>query len=219
MRSSSIAACLLPAAALAVPNVTVTPLASDCSAYPNYNNATGEAGPFLVVADSTGGSFDGDGVSVETFTNNGKDRFGFITIPKVPTESMPNVSMICSFSTLHATLSNTTYNLEIAAEENWQASFSFNTSPGVPGTPIEPYAHFVNGVQQDGVFLGAKNTTTWTYKFNWGGNAGEYYLLRLLGVMPKGTVHVKRQDGGGRPPVTFPPDGTDWTGFLKVKAL
>lgn len=43
----------------AVSNVTVVPLTSGCSSYPNYDNTTGIAGPLRVVADSTGTDVDG----------------------------------------------------------------------------------------------------------------------------------------------------------------
>jgi hypothetical protein len=64
----------------------------------------------------------------------------------------------------------------------------------------------------DGTFLGAGNSTTWTFKHNWGGNAGEYYILRW--VQDPGMVgrvgNLKRQDG-------FPViDDRDWVGYLRV---
>lgn len=65
----------------AVPNVTAVPLLIDCSPYPAYNPATSQAGPFTVIADSTGSSIDGLSVSAESFTNNGVDRYGFVSIP------------------------------------------------------------------------------------------------------------------------------------------
>lgn len=51
-----------------------------------------------------------------------------------------------------------------------------------PNIPVEPYWHFINGEQVPGVFLGAKGSTTFGFVDNWAGVAGEYYLLRLLGV-------------------------------------
>lgn len=54
--------------------------------------------------------------------------------------------------------------------------------------------------------MGAKSSTTWKYKYNWGGNAGEYYILRWL---DKAGMMKKRQDM----PV---PDDRDWIGFLKI---
>ncbi|KAF2267200.1 hypothetical protein CC78DRAFT_92692 [Lojkania enalia] len=212
----------------AVPDVSVTPLATDCSAYPNYDASTGEAGPFIVVADSTGSTFDGNKVSAEVFTNDGVDRFGFITLPKAGTSPfVQNITLRCISSTLQAKLSIGWTSLEIAREENWQASLSFNLNPALPGLPLYPYSHSLEGVMQEGVFLGAKNTTTWTFKFNWGGNAGEYYLLRLLGAADwnrenrleaegKRMRWGKRQNGTF-PPLTFPPDDRDWMGFLKIK--
>ncbi|KAF1994195.1 hypothetical protein P154DRAFT_582025 [Amniculicola lignicola CBS 123094] len=194
---------LLP---LAVYGVTIAPLPRSCSSYPGYNNATGIAGPWAVVADSTGSDFDGKRAGAETFTNNGMDRFGFITIPRRPIASTPNVTFRCTGDKVQAVLSNsprTWLNIEIAASENWQSSLSYNLQPSYP---VEPFVHYVDGVQQPGIFLGARNSSTWNFKFNWGGNAGEYYLLRLSS--PAATK-ARRQD--------FPVlDDRDWTGFLKI---
>jgi hypothetical protein len=97
--------------------------------------------------------------------------------------------------------------LFIASLENWQASFSF----GMPeaGIPVQPYAHFVDGTRVPGVFLGTRNSTSWKYKFNWGGNAGEYFILRWLQAGEGKVGMQKRQD--------FPViDDRDYVGFLKV---
>lgn len=45
--------------AFAAPNATAVLLGSDCTAYPNYDNATGIAEPLRVVVDSTGKELDG----------------------------------------------------------------------------------------------------------------------------------------------------------------
>jgi hypothetical protein len=49
----------------------------------------------------------------------------------------------------------------------------------------------------------------WAFKSNWGGNAGQYFLVRWLGEDGK---EEKRQ-AGGDPPVV---DDRDWVGYLKV---
>lgn len=102
--------------------------------------------------------------------------------------------------------------LVISTEENWQASFGFNLTPSIP---VEAYAHYdEDGKKVEGVFLGAAGKTEVALKYNWGGNAGEYYLVRLNGGV-EGLVggtkaKDKRQDG-------FPVlDDRDWTGFLRI---
>lgn len=67
--------------------------------------------------------------------------------------------------------------------------------------------------------MGAKGGTVWGFKFNWGGNAGEYYLVRLReegwdvkrtwGGRRRG---VERRQDGGFPVI----DDRDFVGFLKV---
>ena len=74
---------------------------------------------------------------------------------------------------------------------------------------IQPYAHVVNGTRLPGVFLGAGSSTQWFFKHNWGGNAGEYFLLRWLEDGGK-EVKEKRQEG----PVI---DDRDWVGYLKIE--
>lgn len=57
---------------------------------------------------------------------------------------------------------------------------------GPDSTPLSAFYHFIDGVQQDGLFLGQDNVTTWGVKLYppSGANSldGEsYWLLRLLG--------------------------------------
>lgn len=60
------------------------------------------------------------------------------------------------------------------------------------------------------MYLGAQGRTGWNFKFNWGGNAGEYYLVRLRPAEVEKRGVQKRQ--GGFPVI----DDRDWVGFLKV---
>ncbi|KAF2275409.1 uncharacterized protein EI97DRAFT_73904 [Westerdykella ornata] len=193
-------------------------------------------------------ALDGLPLSIAPFTNDGTDRFGFVrhstdlpkcplpdantqvTLPKQPPRlgGGQTVSFRCASSRLQASLPAAQFypddpslepkyvDLVISTEENWQASFGFNLSPSVP---VEAYAHYdESGKRVEGVFLGAAGKTEVALKYNWGGNAGEYYLVRLNGgveglvggEIEKGEGKEKRQDG-------FPVlDDRDWTGFLKI---
>ncbi|KAI1859049.1 hypothetical protein JX265_010526 [Neoarthrinium moseri] len=169
--------------AQAIPNVTVTPLPPTCASYPAYDNSTGQAGPWYLVADATGSSIDGFAATATYYTNPDFHRWGFITIPSV--KATKNPAMRCANGTLQVQLStgnnNTAWqDIVVAGDNNWQAGIGF-AFPGDQSKdiPVQPYAHFINGTRQPGVFLGAKNVTTWYFKDNWAGNAGEYYLLRL----------------------------------------
>lgn len=67
-------------AALPANALTVTKLDSDCSTYPDYNKDTAIAGPWTVVSEGTGNSIlEGVKVSAETFTEDGINRFGFVS--------------------------------------------------------------------------------------------------------------------------------------------
>jgi hypothetical protein len=74
----------------------------------------------------------------------------------------------------------------------------------------------VDGKRVEGVFLGAEGSTEITFRHNWGGNAGEYYLVRLkagFGDWGSGSGKervVRRQDG-------FPNiDDRNWEGYLRI---
>lgn len=63
------------------------------------------------------------------------------------------------------------------------------------------------------VYLGAEGRDEtvgleWAFKSNWGGNAGQYYLVRWAG-----DGEDKKRQVGGEPPVV---DDRDWAGYLKV---
>lgn len=77
---------------------------------------------------------------------------------------------------------------------------------------MQPYARVVNGTKVPGVFLGAKESTRWFFKNNWGGNAGDYFLLRWQEEAEAGKMegNGKRQSG----PIV---DDRDWYGYLKIE--
>lgn len=141
------------------------------------------------------------------------DRENQITIPRQRISSTPNVTLRCLKSTLQYArlpVSDTTkwIDLFIAGEENWQKSLAFGSTHFNPVIPIEPYAHYVDGVKQSGIYLGAGNVTSWDYKVNWGGNAGAYYLLRL-----KDAVVSRKNKRQIVPPQL---DTKDFVGYLKI---
>lgn len=136
-----------------------------------------------------------------------------MTLTKGNAPYSQNITMRCANNTLQVRVnmgspgsSNITWqDLVIAKQPTWQSSFGFNF---YPNAAVEPFAHSVNGTRQPGVFLGVGDSTTWFFKYNWGGNAGEYYLLRLLGRDGSSSKRKRQQ---------FPtPDDRDYTGFLKV---
>ncbi|ORY56372.1 uncharacterized protein BCR38DRAFT_505283 [Pseudomassariella vexata] len=186
------ASCLAKAMALSVSllplisalsNTTVLPLPADCSSYPDYDNTTGIAGPWTIVADSTDKPIDGFGAdTVFAIAANGLS-WGFFTVKT--TKPLNQTSMRCTNSTLQAHLprypNGTIWKEVIAAGTPAEEAIGF----GFPDLPdptltILPYAHIVDGVRQPDVFLGALNVTTWGYNYQNNTEGGEYYYMRLL---------------------------------------
>ncbi|KAF2009281.1 hypothetical protein BU24DRAFT_468256 [Aaosphaeria arxii CBS 175.79] len=204
------------------PVLAIRKLTTGCSSYPNYNANTSTAGPFNLIATSTSSPFlDDKKAAIAPFTTNGIDSYGFINIPKRATSYTPSITLSCQNSTLHFSLSSPSFTLPpaqpiplfVTKDENWHSSLGYGNYLG-RGIPVETYDHvYVNGsTKVEGVYLGAEGNTRWRFKFNWGGNAGEYYLVRL-DEEAEGTLD-RRQDGG---PGVFPPiDDRDFVGFLKV---
>lgn len=129
-----------------------------------------------------------------------------VTIPQSnPTfGTTPPLSLRCSGSILYGQLSSDDWvPLSIAADENWQRGLSFGLGKGVG---VKAYT------RDEAVYLGAEGNNgvaglKWMFKSNWGGNAGQYYLVRWEGHQDE-----KRQ-AGGEPPIV---DDRDWVGYLKV---
>ncbi|KAI0903938.1 hypothetical protein F4823DRAFT_244222 [Ustulina deusta] len=190
-------------AAAAAPNVTAVSIGTSCTSYPGFDGSG--AGPFMAVAASTGWAVDGIGLNAAYFVD-GTHRYGYVIAPAaVPTT---NITLRCFNSTLQANL-----NMVVGDEATWQdlvisgdptlegaLGFGFSEDK-YPNIPVEPYWHFVDGQQVPGVFIGAKDSTTFGFVDNWAGVAGEYYLLRLLGT-----------EGFTK----WEPTKRDTVGFLKV---
>ena len=68
------------ATAAATPNVTAVALTNGCASLPNYNATSGEAGPWIAVADSTGKPIDGFGDIPVYSTAVGGFRWGLVCV-------------------------------------------------------------------------------------------------------------------------------------------
>ncbi|KAI1634798.1 hypothetical protein F4809DRAFT_643096 [Biscogniauxia mediterranea] len=189
----------------AVPDVVPVPLGTACTSYLGYDGAL--AGPFIAVADSTGRDVDGIGLNAQYYIENGH-RWGFVTAPAAGAAS--NISMRCADDKLQAQLNlgaegedPVWQDIVVSGDPNLEGGlgFAFPDDP-YPSIPVGPYWHFVDGKQVPGIFLGAKNVTTFGFVDNWAGVAGEYYLLRLLA-----------QDEGF---TSWEPSSRDATGFIKI---
>ncbi|KAI1077285.1 hypothetical protein F5B20DRAFT_279801 [Whalleya microplaca] len=193
------------------PDVEAIPVGPVCTAYPGYDGTI--AGPFIVVADSTGGEEDGIAVNAQYYVEHGHP-WGYVTAPAGATT---NLTMRCANSTLQAlvTLTDPNANANATAEAQWVdvvvsgdpnleggLGFAFPGEDAYPSIQVEPYWHFVDGKQVPGVYLGARGVTTFGFVDNWAGVAGEYYLLRLMAT----DLGFGKWELGDR----------DTTGFLRI---
>ncbi|OTA92564.1 hypothetical protein M434DRAFT_31698 [Hypoxylon sp. CO27-5] len=177
----------------AASNVTVVPLPSGCAGYPNYDNATGIAGPLRLLADSTGREQDGFKFIPKFAIAVGGGSWGFMVIPATEnkTAEANEVVFRCGNDTLQAQL-----DLGYAGTR-WQPLIAAGT----------PDSHVVEGVTQPGVFLGAVNVTTWGFNYQNFTETGEYYFLRLLGPNSQNRATGKPLNPG------------EFTGYIKITGL
>ncbi|KAF2199438.1 hypothetical protein GQ43DRAFT_442491 [Delitschia confertaspora ATCC 74209] len=180
-------------AVLAVTEVIAKPLPVGCASYPRYNEETGTAGPWTIkVSDSENPAIEGFGdTSAYSVLFNGRPslRWGSITIPtynqiaKNPFQCINNTMTAWVPNDLTAAGAPTNYqwtplvisNYPYDAELMWKIQSS---------EELKPFEHYVDGVKQDGVFIGGyENSTKWGFRY-YPANVGsvrDYYLIRLLG--------------------------------------
>ncbi|KAE8444079.1 hypothetical protein EG329_000861 [Mollisiaceae sp. DMI_Dod_QoI] len=180
----------------ALPNVTAIRIGDGCSAYPTYlpdpsNNFTG---CFVLHPDQA------DNSSIN----------GLHTGPQGT--SLVVYSDPMAASELFGCTNGTIFDYFIAPSAATQWSFLTNPQDqelisSSQGIRPETYAHEVDGVRQDGVFLGSANSTTWAFRLvlGAGGIGGrDFYQVRLL--EPKNAdpvMGIALRDG-------------EFKGFLKV---
>jgi hypothetical protein len=198
MRSSTLnwASLLLSQLASAVPTAQVTPvlLGSSCN---NFPSTTSAATIYVLYADqvsnpSVNGLWGFDTAKPDPVLN--KTRI-FVT-----TNRGAHYQLEC----VNGVARNTGNGLPamIAGEATDRGLYYDATS----GHNLEAYAHEVNGVRQNGTFIGNKGVTTWGFTFQAGlGGVIEYigsidgYVVRLLG------------------PGSGPLKAGEYTGFLKAE--
>jgi hypothetical protein len=80
-------------------------------------------------------------------------------------------------------------------EQDQELGYSSESGKGSKLIP-EVYTHEMAGVQQDGLFVGYRNVTTWGFELvsgQGGASSGDYYRMRLLG--PKTSLKDGEVDG------------------------
>ncbi|KAI1454163.1 hypothetical protein F4805DRAFT_461095 [Annulohypoxylon moriforme] len=207
----------------AVSNVTVVPLTSGCSSYPNYDNTTGIAGPLRLVADSTGKDVDGFRFKPLFAIAVGGGSWGFMVLPTVENKTAEEIPFQCSNDTLQAHLdmgfAGSVWQDLIAAGTPGESVFGFRL-PDLPDPNyhLEPWyvrtlrdhrplhSHLVDGVEQPDLYLGSVNVTNWGFNYQNYTETGEYYFARLLGPNSNNPATGKQLNMG------------EFAGYIKIIA-
>ncbi|KAI0594605.1 hypothetical protein F4775DRAFT_573397 [Biscogniauxia sp. FL1348] len=183
---------------LAIPDVTATVLPQDdCSSFPGYDAATNTAGPWTIqLVDSENEAIEGfSDISRYSISYNPNTdtkptlRWGSITFPtrndvaKNPLKCDAGVLKGWVPTDLTAAGAPTSYVWTplVISPYPYDAALMWK----IDGDAPKIFEHYIDGVKQDGVFLGAyENTTTWglEYQAADSGSSGlDYYYTRLLG--------------------------------------
>ncbi|KAI1342772.1 hypothetical protein F5Y15DRAFT_268660 [Xylariaceae sp. FL0016] len=184
-------------ATMAIPDVTAELLpTTDCSSYPGYDAASNTAGPWLIqLVDSENAAIEGfsDVSDYSISYNPATDtkptiRWGSISFPT--NNQIAKTPLQCEAGVLQARVP---MDLTAAGAPTSYAWTPLVLSPYpydaalmwmIEGDAPQIFAHYVDGVKQDGVFLGGyDNSTAWGLRYEDAdqGSSGPYYYARLLG--------------------------------------
>ncbi|KAE9364245.1 hypothetical protein N431DRAFT_354371 [Stipitochalara longipes BDJ] len=155
----------------ALPNVTALQIGGgNCSAYPSsFHSTVDNADAFVFTPDQA------DNSSINGLST-GVAGTKLVVYTTKPVSIVASAIFCCDhngtvkdgFGVQTLLLSNDTNDAELGYFDQ--------------GNAIKPetYAHFVEGVRQEGVFLGWGNVTTWGYRRVKSETGGDYYGIRLL---------------------------------------
>lgn len=225
---------LLPAV-LAVPNVTVVPLTTtSCAGWPGFlpsgDRVDSTTSLTFVVDQSDDPAVDGLRASSADYHwpagRDTPDGFNYtaITLDLRASRRFAHITFRCFDGVLRlgtlgngASANKTTDLPSLSVNKDKRNGFviesqaggaSSNSTDPWSGYPVEPYKHVdaATGKDLPGVFLGARNLTTWGFNFNDKGPCGTPFLYeaRLQGLPQDPTVE---------PRATYDPE---FFGFLKV---
>ena len=165
---------------IAVPNVTVVPLGSqNCVQWPGWIPTP--------AADTTGSLqfqvYQSDDVGIEgLYSNFPSYDSSNVSSVKIDIDLRKSLRIAKSYYRCNNGVMQLGYAdqpaVSIAKDKN-NALLTFGL-----GYKLEPYAHYVDGVQQPGVFLGALNQTTWGFNYLVPSTCGQipYYQAALQGL-------------------------------------
>ncbi|KAI1810064.1 hypothetical protein GGS20DRAFT_569146 [Poronia punctata] len=210
--------------AFATPSVTAVKLPSDdCSSWPGYDASTGIAGPWLVYAvnaDNTTIEGFGDTSIYSVKFNPATDhkptiRWGYLAFPT--TNDKAKQPLRCQNGQLQAYVPTDLTDAGAPTAIEWSALkisvYPYDASLlwKVEGQSPSIFEHYVDGVKQDGVFLGGyDDSTTWGLKFQAKDNFNsfeDFFYTRLLGP------------NSADPTTGAPLKQGETTAFIKIAAL
>ncbi|KAE9381221.1 hypothetical protein N431DRAFT_440104 [Stipitochalara longipes BDJ] len=176
---------LAPLISALVPNVTAIPIApGTCQGWPGYmSNPIGNLTQqfFFEPRDTSNSSLDGLRSSLSPSSSPSSSSIQLITNtdPTVPY----NIFSCANNGSVFDIQGGPTlvYSMN---EQDQELGYSSENGGGGSRLYPEVYTHEIAGVQQDGLFVGLGNVTTWGFEFVLGqGRVGssDYYRMRLLG--------------------------------------
>jgi hypothetical protein len=208
MKSTTFLAALLPALATAVPNVTVVPLSTtDCSSWPYF---LGSQGPGVdmtgylrfVVSDADDTAVNDLPMGTTNLNFASGKNWTSVTANLRKSRSFAQGYWRC-FNGVMSYLNGGAGSDVTVAKDVRNAWMAVGASP--TGYPLQPYAHYIDGVRQSGVYLGALNKTTWGFAYVRPDCALDYYETKLQGL----PVDPDTEPTAGRNPEFF--------GFVKAE--
>jgi len=175
---------LAPLTSALVPNVTSIPIApGTCQGWPGYmpnpiGNLTQQF--FFELRDTSNSSLGGLRSSLSSSSSSSPSPAQLITStdPTVPYE----IFSCANNGSIFDIRGGPTLVFSTNAQDQ-ELEYSSESGGGSVLNP-EVYTHEIAGVQQDGIFVGLGNVTTWGFELVLGqGGAGssDYYRMRLLG--------------------------------------
>ncbi|KAM7215158.1 hypothetical protein V8F06_009476 [Rhypophila decipiens] len=188
---------LLPFAA-AVPNVTVIPLGSkDCSSWPAQIRSPGaDISRYLRIEITSPEDVGLTGLLSTSSTQNWptvgnlSNTEDYVSFDVRRSTYFAKPVFRCSNGTLHM---NSPDFEPISVSRDYRGAWMMlGEFADGPGYKLEPYAHELDGVRQEGVFLGAKGKTTWGFAYERAevcGGLPDWYTARLMGLEIDPTVN------------------------------
>lgn len=202
--------------ALAVPAVTPVPLtppsaAGTCTYWPGWirtPDADTTGSLMFEVASADDGAVTGLPLQPFSLTWAGSPR-PLLGADLRASTSFAKAYYRCNKGQAVVGTSNPFENITVSKES--RNAFAQIDGPAESGYALEVYAHEVDGVRQDGVFLGAQNQTTWGFYYHEASCAAD-------GTLTRDFYEVKLQGLPEDP--DFPPTAgypVQFEGFIQVK--